>query len=206
MCNPQTFLFDFLDETKFTVIPEFIFEGDNVTLECETEFVTSNTSWYYGEKRSDIQNSDKYSIHTTVINNISLITRLTIYNFTQHDAGGFPIRDLGGGAPGGTEWCAQRSSQQNRGWRVSCSQEAYSKMENSSHGILLCVYVCMCICVHICMYVCICVCMCVYVCVCVCVCVCVHMLPGYEYIVTRKLDFSPPFFFFLIFKKIYIFF
>lgn len=75
------------NETKFTVIPEFIFEGDNVTLECETEFVTSNTSWYYGEKRSDIQNSDKYSIHTTVINNISLITRLTIYNFTQHDAG-----------------------------------------------------------------------------------------------------------------------
>lgn len=75
------------NETKFTVIPEFIFEGDNVTLECETEFVTSNTSWYYGEKRSDIQNSNKFSIHTTVINNISLITRLIIYNFTQHDAG-----------------------------------------------------------------------------------------------------------------------
>ncbi|XP_031202593.1 adhesion G protein-coupled receptor F5 isoform X3 [Mastomys coucha] len=74
------------NETKFTVIPEFIFEGDNVTLECETEFVTSNTSWYYGEKRSDIQNSNKFSIHTTV-NNISLVTRLTIYNFTQHDAG-----------------------------------------------------------------------------------------------------------------------
>ncbi|XP_052048372.1 adhesion G protein-coupled receptor F5 isoform X2 [Apodemus sylvaticus] len=75
------------NETKFTVIPEFIFEGDNVTLECETEFVTSNTSWYYGDKRSDIQNSDKFSIHTEVINNMSLITRLTIYNFTQHDAG-----------------------------------------------------------------------------------------------------------------------
>lgn len=65
-----------------------------MTLECETEFVTSNTSWYYGDKRSDIQNSDKFSIHTEVINNISLITRLTIYNFTQHDAGGFLIRDL----------------------------------------------------------------------------------------------------------------
>ncbi|XP_028622429.1 adhesion G protein-coupled receptor F5 isoform X2 [Grammomys surdaster] len=75
------------NETKFTVTPEFIFEGDNVTLECETEFVTSNTSWYYGEKRSDIQNSDRFSIHTSVINNISLITRLTIYNFTQRDAG-----------------------------------------------------------------------------------------------------------------------
>ncbi|GAB1301076.1 Adhesion G protein-coupled receptor F5 [Apodemus speciosus] len=75
------------NETKFTVIPEFIFEGDNVTLECETEFVTSNTSWYYGDKRSDIQNSNKFSIQTEIINNISLITRLTIYNFTQHDAG-----------------------------------------------------------------------------------------------------------------------
>ncbi|XP_076771354.1 adhesion G protein-coupled receptor F5 isoform X4 [Arvicanthis niloticus] len=75
------------NETKFTVIPEFIFEGDNVTLECETEFVTSNTSWYYGEKRSEIQNSDRFSIHTSIINNISLITRLTIYNFTQRDAG-----------------------------------------------------------------------------------------------------------------------
>lgn len=75
------------NETKFTVTPEFIFEGDNVTLECESEFVSSNTSWFYGEKRSDIQNSDKFSIHTSIINNISLVTRLTIFNFTQHDAG-----------------------------------------------------------------------------------------------------------------------
>ncbi|XP_051008892.1 adhesion G protein-coupled receptor F5 [Acomys russatus] len=75
------------NETKFTITPESIFEGDNVVLECETEIVSSNVSWYYGEKHSVIQNSDKFSIHTAVLNNMSLVTRLTIYNFTRQDAG-----------------------------------------------------------------------------------------------------------------------
>lgn len=75
------------NETKFTIIPDVIFEGDNVTLECENEIVSSNTSWYYGEKHSEIPNSDRFSIHTTVLNNMSLVSRLTIYNFTRRDAG-----------------------------------------------------------------------------------------------------------------------
>ncbi|KAH0518283.1 Adhesion G protein-coupled receptor F5 [Microtus ochrogaster] len=75
------------NETKFTVTPEVIFEGDNVVLECESEIVSSNTSWYYGEKRSEIQSGGRFSIHTSVLNNMSLVSRLTIYNFTKYDAG-----------------------------------------------------------------------------------------------------------------------
>lgn len=75
------------NETKLTVTPDVIFEGDNVILECESEIVSSNVSWYYGEKRSVIQNSDRFSIHTAVLNNMSLVTRLTIFNFTRQDAG-----------------------------------------------------------------------------------------------------------------------
>ncbi|CAO2607631.1 Adhesion G protein-coupled receptor F5 [Lemmus lemmus] len=75
------------NETKFTVTPEVIFEGDSVVLECESEIVSSNTSWYYGERRSEIQNGGRFSILTSVLNNMSLVSRLTIYNFTKRDAG-----------------------------------------------------------------------------------------------------------------------
>ncbi|XP_049975289.1 adhesion G protein-coupled receptor F5 isoform X3 [Alexandromys fortis] len=75
------------NETKFTVTPEVILEGDSVVLECESEIVSSNTSWYYGEKRSEIQSGGRFSIHTSVLNNMSLVSRLTIYNFTKRDAG-----------------------------------------------------------------------------------------------------------------------
>ncbi|XP_076413944.1 adhesion G protein-coupled receptor F5 isoform X4 [Peromyscus maniculatus bairdii] len=75
------------NETKFTVIPEVIFEGDNVTLECESEIVSSNTSWYYEGRRLDMKDGGRFSIHTSVLNNMSLVSRLIIYNFTKHDAG-----------------------------------------------------------------------------------------------------------------------
>lgn len=87
---PSHFVFEFPDETKFTVIPEVIFEGDNVTLECESEIVSSNTSWYYEGRRLDMKDGGRFSIHTSVLNNMSLVSRLIIYNFTKHDAGGFP--------------------------------------------------------------------------------------------------------------------
>nr|XP_048298681.1 adhesion G protein-coupled receptor F5 isoform X1 [Myodes glareolus]XP_048298682.1 adhesion G protein-coupled receptor F5 isoform X1 [Myodes glareolus]XP_048298683.1 adhesion G protein-coupled receptor F5 isoform X1 [Myodes glareolus] len=74
------------NETKFTVTPEVIFEGDRVVLECESEILSSNASWYYGEKRSEIQNHGRFSIQTSVLN-MSLVSRLTIYNFTKQDAG-----------------------------------------------------------------------------------------------------------------------
>ncbi|KAM5166192.1 adhesion G protein-coupled receptor F5 isoform 1-T2 [Callospermophilus lateralis] len=73
------------NETKFTVVPEIIFEGDTVTLECENEVLSSNVSWYRGERH--IQNNSRFSIYTSMPNNITSVSRLTIHNITQGDAG-----------------------------------------------------------------------------------------------------------------------
>ncbi|KAM5324302.1 adhesion G protein-coupled receptor F5 isoform 3-T4 [Glossophaga mutica] len=75
------------NETKFSVIPEIIFEGDTVTLVCETEVLSSNVSWHHVGKRSDIQNSSRFWIDTAVLNNMTSVSRLTIYNITRGDAG-----------------------------------------------------------------------------------------------------------------------
>ncbi|XP_073938094.1 adhesion G protein-coupled receptor F5 isoform X1 [Castor canadensis] len=82
------------NETKFTIIPEIIFEGDTVTLECENEILSPNVTWYYGENRSDIQNMSRFSIYTSMLNNITSLSRLTIYNFTQDDAGEYACKLL----------------------------------------------------------------------------------------------------------------
>ncbi|XP_053524256.1 adhesion G protein-coupled receptor F5 isoform X3 [Artibeus jamaicensis] len=75
------------NETKFSVIPEIIFEGDTVTLVCETEVLSSNVSWHHVGKRSDIQNSSRFWVDTVVLNNMTSVSRLTIYNITKKDAG-----------------------------------------------------------------------------------------------------------------------
>ncbi|GAB5571584.1 adhesion G protein-coupled receptor F5 isoform X1 [Prionailurus iriomotensis] len=75
------------DETKFTIVPEIIFEGDTVTLMCETEVLSSNVSWHHVERHSDLQNNSRFSVYTFVLNNMTSISRLTIYNITQGDAG-----------------------------------------------------------------------------------------------------------------------
>ncbi|VFV36588.1 probable g-protein coupled receptor [Lynx pardinus] len=75
------------NETKFTIVPEIIFEGDTVTLMCETEVLSSNVSWHHVERHSDIQNNSRFSVYTFVLNNMTSISRLTIYNITQGDAG-----------------------------------------------------------------------------------------------------------------------
>ncbi|XP_054425441.1 adhesion G protein-coupled receptor F5 isoform X2 [Pteronotus mesoamericanus] len=75
------------NETKFSVTPEIIFEGDTVTLMCENEVSSFNVSWYHVGRHSDIQNSSKFWIATTVLNNMTSVSRLTIYNFTQGDEG-----------------------------------------------------------------------------------------------------------------------
>lgn len=80
------------NETKFTVTPEVIFEGDTVTLECENEIVSYNVSWHYEKSHSDIQNSSRFLIYTKVLNNMSSVSRLTIYNFTQQDAGEYDCK------------------------------------------------------------------------------------------------------------------
>ncbi|KAM8778755.1 adhesion G protein-coupled receptor F5 isoform 2-T3 [Rhynchonycteris naso] len=75
------------NETKFSVIPEIIFEGDTVTLTCETEVLSSNVSWHHVERRADIQNSSRFWVYTAVLNNMTSVSRLTMYNITQADAG-----------------------------------------------------------------------------------------------------------------------
>ncbi|XP_062953082.1 adhesion G protein-coupled receptor F5 isoform X1 [Cynocephalus volans] len=75
------------NETKFSVIPEIIFEGDTVSLVCENEVMSSNVSWHYGEGHIDIQNGSRFSIYTTVLDNMTSVSNLTIYNITQSDAG-----------------------------------------------------------------------------------------------------------------------
>ncbi|XP_045698736.1 adhesion G protein-coupled receptor F5 isoform X1 [Phyllostomus hastatus] len=75
------------NETKFSVIPEIIFEGDTVTLVCETEVLSSNVSWHHVGRRSDIQNGSRFWIDTVVLNNLTSVSRLTIYNITQGEAG-----------------------------------------------------------------------------------------------------------------------
>ncbi|XP_077018116.1 adhesion G protein-coupled receptor F5 isoform X2 [Tamandua tetradactyla] len=75
------------NETKFSVIPETIFEGDTVTLVCETEVLSSNASWYHVERRHDIQNSSRFSVYTAILNNMTSVSRLIIDNATQRDSG-----------------------------------------------------------------------------------------------------------------------
>ena len=60
---------------------------------CETDVLSSNVSWHHVERHSDIQNSSRFSVYTTVLNNMTSVSRLTIYNITQRDAGGLPAND-----------------------------------------------------------------------------------------------------------------
>nr|XP_008261235.1 adhesion G protein-coupled receptor F5 isoform X1 [Oryctolagus cuniculus]XP_008261236.1 adhesion G protein-coupled receptor F5 isoform X1 [Oryctolagus cuniculus] len=75
------------NETKFSVTPEIIFEGDTVILICETDVLSSNVSWHHVERRFDIQNSSRFSVYNTVLNNMTSVSRLTIYNISGDDAG-----------------------------------------------------------------------------------------------------------------------
>ncbi|EPY76617.1 G protein-coupled receptor 116 [Camelus ferus] len=74
-------------ETKFSIIPESAFEGDTVTLVCEYEGSSPNVSWYHAEKGFDIQNSSRFSISTSLLDNTTSVSRFTIHNITQDDEG-----------------------------------------------------------------------------------------------------------------------
>nr|XP_015092861.1 adhesion G protein-coupled receptor F5 isoform X2 [Vicugna pacos] len=74
-------------ETKFSIIPESAFEGDTVTLVCEYEGSSPNVSWYHAEKGLDIQNSSRFSISTSLLDNTTSVSRFTIHNITQDDEG-----------------------------------------------------------------------------------------------------------------------
>ena len=56
---------------------------------CEIEVPSSNVSWHHVERGFEVQNSSRFSIYTVMLNMTS-VSRFTIYNITQEDAGGFP--------------------------------------------------------------------------------------------------------------------
>ncbi|XP_059965556.1 adhesion G protein-coupled receptor F5 isoform X2 [Mesoplodon densirostris] len=85
--DSSSFQVTYSNETKFSISPEIILEGDTVTLTCENEVLSSNISWQHVETGFDIQNSSRFSIYTYVLNNMTSVSRLTIYNITQDDAG-----------------------------------------------------------------------------------------------------------------------
>ncbi|XP_019805529.2 adhesion G protein-coupled receptor F5 isoform X5 [Tursiops truncatus] len=85
--DSSSFQVTYSNETKFSITPEIIFEGDTVTLMCENEVLSSNVSWQHVDTGFDIQNSSRFSIYTYVLNNMTSVSRLTIYNITQDDAG-----------------------------------------------------------------------------------------------------------------------
>ncbi|XP_039710883.1 adhesion G protein-coupled receptor F5 isoform X2 [Pteropus medius] len=80
------------NETKFSIIPEIIFEGDTVTLMCESEVLSPNMSWHHVPRHSDIQNSSRFSIYSSVFNNVTSVSHLIIYNITQEDAGEYSCK------------------------------------------------------------------------------------------------------------------
>lgn len=77
------------NETKFSIVPENIFEGDTVTMICENEVSSANVSWHHVESHMDIQNSSHFSIYTSVFNNLSSVSQLIIHNITSKDAGDY---------------------------------------------------------------------------------------------------------------------
>uniref|UniRef100_A0A8C3WK70 Adhesion G protein-coupled receptor F5 n=1 Tax=Catagonus wagneri TaxID=51154 RepID=A0A8C3WK70_9CETA len=88
--DSSSFHITYSNETKFSITPEIIFEGDTVTLMCEIEVPSSNVSWHRVE-RFEVQNSSRFSIYTVMLNMTS-VSRFTIYNITQDDAGEYICR------------------------------------------------------------------------------------------------------------------
>ncbi|KAI4561082.1 hypothetical protein MJG53_021139 [Ovis ammon polii x Ovis aries] len=81
--DSSSFQVTYSNETKFSITPEIIFEGDTVTLMCENEVFSTNVSWMHVETGLDIQNSTEVSIYTSMLNNMTSVSRLIIHNITR---------------------------------------------------------------------------------------------------------------------------
>ncbi|KAI4531128.1 hypothetical protein MG293_018986 [Ovis ammon polii] len=81
--DSSSFQVTYSNETKFSITPEIIFEGDTVTLTCENEVFSTNVSWMHVETGLDIQNSTEVSIYTSMLNNMTSVSRLIIHNITR---------------------------------------------------------------------------------------------------------------------------
>ncbi|XP_041888762.1 adhesion G protein-coupled receptor F5 isoform X1 [Corvus kubaryi] len=82
--NPSTFTRVITNQTKFTVKPSNIFEGDTVTLTCEINSTFANATWYHSDQ--PISTSSRYSIETVLATRRSI---LKITNVTMKDSGSY---------------------------------------------------------------------------------------------------------------------
>ena len=57
---------------------------------CENEVFSTNVSWTQAETGLDIQNSTEVSIYTSVLNNMTSVSRLIIHKITRGSMGGLP--------------------------------------------------------------------------------------------------------------------
>ncbi|NXA65505.1 AGRF5 protein, partial [Mohoua ochrocephala] len=80
--NPSTFTRVITNQTKLTVQPLNIFEGDTVRLTCETNSTFANVTWYHSDRT--IPTSSRYSIETVSATRRSI---LKITNVTMKDSG-----------------------------------------------------------------------------------------------------------------------
>ncbi|NWV47246.1 AGRF5 protein, partial [Daphoenositta chrysoptera] len=80
--NPSTFTRVITNETKFTVQPLNIFEGDTVRLTCEINSTFANVAWYHSDQT--ISAGSQYSIETIPATRRSI---LKITNITTKDSG-----------------------------------------------------------------------------------------------------------------------
>ncbi|NXE36570.1 AGRF5 protein, partial [Ptilorrhoa leucosticta] len=82
--NPSTFTRIITNQTKFTVQPLDIFEGDTVRLTCEINSTFANATWYHSDQT--ISTSSRYSIETVLATRRSI---LKITNVTMKDSGSY---------------------------------------------------------------------------------------------------------------------
>ncbi|NXI81804.1 AGRF5 protein, partial [Rhipidura dahli] len=82
--NPSTFTRVITNQTKFTVQPLNIFEGDTVRLTCKINSTFANVTWYHSNQT--ISTSSRYSIETSLATRKSI---LKITNVTNNDSGSY---------------------------------------------------------------------------------------------------------------------
>ncbi|XP_036621991.1 adhesion G protein-coupled receptor F5 isoform X2 [Trichosurus vulpecula] len=84
--NDSSFEASLDNETKFSIVPEIIYEGDTVEIKCENEVQSTNVTWHHFERVIDNQKDSEFSIYTYLNNQVS-ISVLTIKNISLINAG-----------------------------------------------------------------------------------------------------------------------
>ncbi|NWX82983.1 AGRF5 protein, partial [Nothoprocta pentlandii] len=84
--NPTSFTTEITDQTNFTVNPMDIFEGDTISLICETNIATENVTWYHSGQI--VSNSNRHSLMIKVTQSTSEAI-LKITEVTAMDSGSY---------------------------------------------------------------------------------------------------------------------